>query len=102
MIYVVSGWPGGAPHVAFVGDTIFAGSLAKGFVSAAQLRENTREQILTLPPETLLCPGHGPVTTVARWVARLTEADRTPWSLDSFRSTRVEHAAHVIPCTRSV
>ena len=69
MIYVVSGWPGGAPHAAFVGDTIFAGSLAKGFVSAAQLREKTREQILTLPPETLLCPGHGPVTTVAEEIA---------------------------------
>ncbi|MCX6904009.1 MAG: MBL fold metallo-hydrolase, partial [Verrucomicrobia bacterium] len=23
-----------------------------------------REQIFTLPPDTLLCPGHGPVTTV--------------------------------------
>jgi glyoxylase-like metal-dependent hydrolase (beta-lactamase superfamily II) len=24
-----------------------------------------REQILSLPPETLICPGHGPLTTVA-------------------------------------
>ena len=24
-----------------------------------------REQILTLPPDTLICPGHGPLTTVA-------------------------------------
>ena len=68
-IYVVSGWPGGAPHSAFVGDTIFAGSLAKGFVSATLLKQKVREQILTLPRETLLCPGHGPVTTVGEETA---------------------------------
>jgi len=27
--------------------------------------EKVRQQILTLPPETLVCPGHGPLTTVA-------------------------------------
>jgi hydroxyacylglutathione hydrolase len=25
---------------------------------------NNREKILTLPNETILCPGHGPLTTV--------------------------------------
>ena len=28
-------------------------------------RQKVREQILSLPPETLICPGHGPLTTVA-------------------------------------
>jgi hydroxyacylglutathione hydrolase len=68
-IYVVSRWPGGAPHTAFVGDTIFAGSLARGFVSPILLKQKVREQIFTLPPETLLCPGHGPVTTVSEEIA---------------------------------
>jgi glyoxylase-like metal-dependent hydrolase (beta-lactamase superfamily II) len=48
-----------------IGDTIFAGSLATGFVSWDILKRKVREQILTLPPDTLLCPGHGPLTTVA-------------------------------------
>jgi len=29
------------------------------------LKQKVREQIFTLPEETLLCPGHGPLTTVA-------------------------------------
>jgi len=28
-------------------------------------RQKVREQILSLPPDTLICPGHGPLTTVA-------------------------------------
>lgn len=64
-IYLVSGWPGGAPDVAIVGDTLFAGSLASGFISAETLKRGVREHLFTLPPDTLLCPGHGPVTTVA-------------------------------------
>jgi hydroxyacylglutathione hydrolase len=68
-VYVVSGWPGGVPHVALVGDTLFAGSMARGFVSATVLKQKIREQIFTLPPETLLCPGHGPVTTVGEEIA---------------------------------
>jgi len=65
VIYVVGNWPDDAPHVAMIGDTIFAGSLATGFVSTEMLRQNVREKIFTLPPTTLLCPGHGPLTTVA-------------------------------------
>jgi glyoxylase-like metal-dependent hydrolase (beta-lactamase superfamily II) len=65
VIYVVGNWPDDAPHVAIIGDTIFAGSLATGFVSTGMLQRNVREKIFTLPPETLLCPGHGPLTTVA-------------------------------------
>jgi glyoxylase-like metal-dependent hydrolase (beta-lactamase superfamily II) len=63
--YVVRGWPGEAPPVAVVGDAIFAGSLGRGNQSWELTRQAVRDQILSLPPETLLCPGHGPLTTVA-------------------------------------
>jgi glyoxylase-like metal-dependent hydrolase (beta-lactamase superfamily II) len=63
--YIVGNWPEDAPHVALIGDTIFAGSLATGFVSTELLQQKVRDQIFSLPPETLLCPGHGPLTTVA-------------------------------------
>jgi len=64
--YVVSGWPGGAPAVAFVGDALFAGSMGRGNQSWSLARQAARECILSLPPETLICPGHGPLTTVAQ------------------------------------
>ena len=51
--------------VAVVGDALFAGSMGGGMVSYADALRTNREEILTLPPETLLCPGHGPLTTVA-------------------------------------
>ncbi len=63
--YVLSGrteWP--APAV-IVGDAIFAGSMGGGAVSYARLRMNVRTKLLILPPDSLLCPGHGPMTTVA-------------------------------------
>ena len=63
--YIIGNWPDDAPHVAVVGDAIFAGSIGRGNQSWELARQKVREQILTLPPETLLCPGHGPLTTVA-------------------------------------
>jgi hydroxyacylglutathione hydrolase len=63
--YVIGTWPEDAPHVAIVGDAIFAGSMGRGNQSWELARQRVRDQILTLPPETLLCPGHGPLTTVA-------------------------------------
>jgi hydroxyacylglutathione hydrolase len=63
--YLVGNWQDDAPHVAIVGDTIFAGSMGRGNQSWDLARQKVREQILSLPPETLLCPGHGPMTTVA-------------------------------------
>ena len=63
--YVIGNWPEDAPHVAVVGDAIFAGSIGKGFQSWDLAKQKIREQIFTLPPDTLLCPGHGPFTTVA-------------------------------------
>ncbi len=63
--YVLEGWPQGAPSVAVVGDAIFAGSMGKDFQTPAKAMGAVREQILTLPGDTLICPGHGPLTTVA-------------------------------------
>ncbi len=63
--YIIGTWPEDAPHVAIVGDAIFAGSMGRGNQSWDLARQRIREQILTLPPGTLLCPGHGPLTTVA-------------------------------------
>jgi glyoxylase-like metal-dependent hydrolase (beta-lactamase superfamily II) len=63
--YIVGTWPEDAPHVAIVGDAIFAGSMGRGNQSWELARQKVRDRILTLPPETLLCPGHGPLTTVA-------------------------------------
>ena len=62
--YIIGTWPEDAPHVALVGDAIFAGSIGKGNQSWDLARQKVREQILSLPPDTLLCPGHGPLTTV--------------------------------------
>jgi hydroxyacylglutathione hydrolase len=63
--YVVGNWPEDAPHVAIVGDAIFAGSMGTGNQSWDLAKQKIREQIFSLPADTLLCPGHGPVTTVA-------------------------------------
>jgi len=64
--YLVGNWQEDAPHVAVVGDAIFAGSIGRGNQSWDLARQKVREQILALPPATLLCPGHGPLTTVAQ------------------------------------
>jgi glyoxylase-like metal-dependent hydrolase (beta-lactamase superfamily II) len=50
--------------VAIVGDSIFAASMGGGMVSYADAVHNNREQVLTLPDATILCSGHGPLTTV--------------------------------------
>jgi hydroxyacylglutathione hydrolase len=51
--------------VAIVGDSLFAGSMGGGLVSYADALENNRKKILSLPGETIVCPGHGPLTSVA-------------------------------------
>lgn len=63
--YIIGTWPEDAPHVAIVGDAIFAASIGRGNQSWEVARQAVRDQILTLPPDTLICPGHGPLTTVA-------------------------------------
>ncbi len=59
--YVVSGL---ARPLAIVGDSIFAGSMGGGKVSYPDALKSNLEQILTLPSSTIICPGHGPLTTV--------------------------------------
>lgn len=61
MTYVVHGL---ARPVAVVGDSLFAGSMGGGGVSYEDALRNNLEKILTLPDQTVLCPGHGPMTTV--------------------------------------
>ncbi|MEK7676814.1 MAG: MBL fold metallo-hydrolase [Verrucomicrobiota bacterium] len=64
--YVIGGFPEDAPHVAVVGDCVFAGSMGRGNQSAELLKQKVLEQIFSLPPGTLVCPGHGPLTTVGQ------------------------------------
>jgi hydroxyacylglutathione hydrolase len=59
--YVVTGL---ARPIAIVGDSLFAGSMGGGNVSYRDALQNNLEKILTLPDETIICPGHGPMTTV--------------------------------------
>ena len=61
--YVVGNWPDDAPSVAIVGDAIFAGSMGGARELADLAKQKIRDQIFSLPPDTLICPGHGPVTT---------------------------------------
>jgi hydroxyacylglutathione hydrolase len=53
-----------ARPIAIVGDSMFAGSMGGGSVSYKDAVQNNLEKILTLPDETIICPGHGPITTV--------------------------------------
>jgi hydroxyacylglutathione hydrolase len=62
--YVVGNWPEDAPHVAFVGDL------------ATMPNSLLREKVLTLPGETLVCPGSGELTTVAQLNAVRDPQDR--------------------------
>lgn len=61
MTYVVTGL---ARPIAIVGDSLFAGSMGGGNLSYRDALQNNLEKILTLPDETIICPGHGPMTTV--------------------------------------
>ena len=61
--YVVTGL---ARPIAVVGDSLFAGSMGGGNVSYEDALRNNREKILTLPEQTIVCPGHGPLTTVEK------------------------------------
>ena len=61
MTYVVNGL---MRKLAIVGDAIFAGSMGGGNVSYEQALQTNLQKILSLPDETVICPGHGPMTTV--------------------------------------
>jgi glyoxylase-like metal-dependent hydrolase (beta-lactamase superfamily II) len=59
--YVIEGL---AKPVAVVGDAIFAGSMGGAANEFALAWANNRQKILSLPEQTVLLPGHGPVSTV--------------------------------------
>ena len=61
MTYLIGGL---ARPVAVVGDALFAGSMGGGVVSYTDALETNRRQIFTLPEDTVVCPGHGPMSTV--------------------------------------
>jgi hydroxyacylglutathione hydrolase len=54
-------WP-----VAVVGDSVFASSMGGSATHFAEQHRNNREKILTLPRDTVLACGHGPLTTLAQ------------------------------------
>ena len=58
-------FPSAAAGAAFCGDTMFAASAGNGRAGYARHLTSLRQAIGTLPPATVLYPGHGPVTTVA-------------------------------------
>lgn len=73
VLFVPGHSPGGlvfySPADGFVlsGDTLFAGSIGRTDLwggSYGRLVSAIRNKILSLPDETLVCPGHGPSTTV--------------------------------------
>jgi glyoxylase-like metal-dependent hydrolase (beta-lactamase superfamily II) len=58
-----------ALQAAFVGDALFNGSVGRTDLPGgdfAVLERSIREQIYTLPENTVVFPGHGPKTTVAQ------------------------------------
>lgn len=64
VVYTVGGWePKRTPPIVVVGDAIFAGSIGR-VVNQPMALKNIFNAVLTLPPDTLICPGHGPLTTV--------------------------------------
>jgi glyoxylase-like metal-dependent hydrolase (beta-lactamase superfamily II) len=68
--FLVSGWPGEVPALAMVGDALFAGSMGGAPGKGTLARERVRDCILSLPGDTVICPGHGPLTTVSeQWRA---------------------------------
>lgn len=59
--YVVEGLQ---QRLAIVGDAIFPSSMGGGLISYDEALRTNCEQIFTLPDDTIICPGHGPLTTV--------------------------------------
>jgi hydroxyacylglutathione hydrolase len=58
-------WPGNA----LVGDVLFAGSIGRTDLEGADpdiLMQSIREELMTLPDETNVYPGHGPYTTIGQ------------------------------------
>ena len=66
---MVFGLAGADEAVLFSGDVLFAGSIGRVDLpggSMAQMQRSLREVILPMDDATLVHPGHGPSTTIAR------------------------------------
>ena len=63
--YFVSAADVTGPGVLFSGDLIFAGSLGGAFYCCQTLHREARRVIAALPEQTIIAPGHGPLTTIA-------------------------------------
>lgn len=61
MTYVFTGL---SRPVACAGDALFAGSMGGGMVSWPRALDTNRRHLFSLPDDTIVCPGHGPLTTI--------------------------------------
>jgi hydroxyacylglutathione hydrolase len=62
--YVIEGLSGDFPGAAIVGDAIFAGSMGGAPHHFELAKTKIYDAILSLPHPTLICPGHGPLTSL--------------------------------------
>lgn len=78
VIHVPGHSPGGIAfhsdlaNIILTGDALFAGSIGRSDLPGGdheQLMENIRTRLFTLPPETVVYPGHGPDTTIGEQMA---------------------------------
>jgi glyoxylase-like metal-dependent hydrolase (beta-lactamase superfamily II) len=53
----------GATGLLVSGDLVFAGSVGGAYFSHQQLQSNLTRMLQLVPPETVIAPGHGPMTT---------------------------------------
>jgi len=76
--YVINGL---TRPVAIVGDALFAQSMGGGVISYKDALETNRGQIFSLEDHTVVCPGHGPMTSVGE------EKDHNPF-FPEFKGTK--------------
>ena len=71
VLHVPGHSPGGVSFhgggVVFCGDALFAGSIGRSDLPGGEMQtllDSIRQQLLSLPDETVVYPGHGPETTI--------------------------------------
>jgi len=70
--HIVYVWEAGSPAYVFGGDVLFRGSIGRTDFpggSFEQLVRGIHDKLFTMPPETVILPGHGPRTTVGEEIA---------------------------------